>query len=119
MPSSKSLRFLVVASVLIILISAGFFFVNLRNQIALATRSFEVENKINQLNQFYKTYLDLVVEKRRYQSSVDPASKSTFEKLELEISSQLDSLVKSRSGFEQFESGFQIFFPAFRKEWIS
>ncbi|MBC6368498.1 PAS domain S-box protein [Algoriphagus sp. AK58] len=115
MPSSKSLRFLVVASVLIILISAGFFFVNLRNQIALATRSFEVENKINQLNQFYKTYLDLVVEKRRYQSSVDPASKSTFENLELEISSQLDSLVKSRSGFEQFESGFQSFFSGFQK----
>lgn len=82
MPSSKSYRFLAIVPVVIILLIATFFFINLRSQINFATQSFEVENQINQLNQLYTVYLDAVSQKRDFQLNGNSENRLAFETLD-------------------------------------
>jgi PAS domain S-box-containing protein len=94
---------MLIVSVLIILISSGWFLFNFSRQIQLASQSFQLEESINELNIFYKNYLDLVVEKRRYQTLVDPQNKEKFDQLKNVLSQQLDSINDGNAGMQQFE----------------
>lgn len=99
-------------SLLIILISSIFFTINFSSQDKLATYSFQTELEINSLNSLFKTHYDLVLEKRKFQSLLSPASRSNYIRLKSELAKELDSLRMGMKQFPQFEANYTNLFLA-------
>ncbi len=64
-------------------------------QIDLASKSFEIESQINRFSQLYKTHLDLVLEKRTFQSRGLIENRANFDSIHFILSLQLDSMERN------------------------
>lgn len=115
MPSLKISRFLVILPALIILVLALLFSKNFLNQTEIASKSFEVENRINHFSQLYKTHLDLVLEKRTFQSRGQVQNRTNFDSLNNLLSDHLDSLYREPLVFQQFEMELEEFRAAYER----